>query len=149
MDADAHHLRVLARRIRQQGAALRDEAHTLVARSRAIGWTGLSAIAMIDQTIVQARALESVADRCERAARALETHAAAVEDALRLIAEIERRVHAAVDEARGRVRRFLDGVLDALDHRDEVLAAFTPPGPGSPRWLEVRLPGVALPLAPR
>lgn len=146
MDADTHHVRVLAHRVRQQGDTLREDAHGLVARARAVGWTGLSAIAMVHQTELQSRALERIADRHEAAARALESHAAAVEETVRVITEIERRVLAAVDAARGRVRRFLGGLLDAVDHADEVLAGFTPPASGSPLWLDVRLPGVSLPV---
>jgi hypothetical protein len=145
MEPDPHQIRALAHRIRQQGAEVSADAHDLVARSRAVGWTGLAGAAMVDQTIVQARVLAQVAARHESAARALEAHAAAVEDAMALIAEIEHRVRTAVDGARSRIQRFLGGLLDAVDGDDEALARFTGPPPGSPAWLQVRLPGVALP----
>jgi hypothetical protein len=145
MDADPQQIRALAHRVREQGDRVRADARDLVARSRAVEWTGLAGVAMAGQTVVHSRVLAHLADRHEQAARALDAHAAAVEDALALIAEIERRVHAAVDEARGRLRRFLDGLIDAVDDADEALAHFTGPAPGSPEWLQVRLPGLALP----
>ena len=86
-----------------------------------------------------------VGQQHDEVARALEAHATAVEESLALIAEIERRVHAATAAARGRVHRFLDGLLDSLDPVDDALARFVPPPPGSPDWLHVRLPGLSLP----
>jgi hypothetical protein len=145
MHADPHHVRALARRLREQGAEVRAEADDLVDRALAVAWTGLAGTAMAGQTVAQARLLRHVAERHEAAARTLEAHAAAVEQTLDQIAEIEHRVHAAVDAARSRMRRFLGGLLDAVDAGDEVLAHFAPPPPGSPQWLEVRLPGVVLP----
>lgn len=142
---DVHQIRALARRMAEQGTDVRAEATDLVARCRAVGWTGLSGAAMVDQAVGQARALDVIAELHDTAASELRAHAAAVEARLALIGEIERRVHAAVDAARSRLRRFLDGLLDAVDPRDEALAAFSPPPPGSPLWLEVRLPGVVLP----
>lgn len=138
-------IRALARCVRQQGADVRVDAHHLVAHSRAVGWTGLAGAAMVGATTGQGDALRVLAEQHEAAARALERHAEAVEGALAIVAETERLVLSAVHEARGRVRRFVDGLLDAVDHSDEVLARFVPPPPGSPEWLHVRLPGVALP----
>ncbi|GAA1952935.1 hypothetical protein GCM10009798_10170 [Nocardioides panacihumi] len=149
MYADPQEVRAIARRIREQGAQVRAEASDLVDRSRAVGWSGLAGTAMAAQTAVQARVLAGVAEQHEAAARALEAHATAVEEALALIAEIERRVHGAVDAARSRLRKVADGLLDTVGDADETLAGFVPPGPGSPRWLQVRLPGVALPGPPR
>jgi hypothetical protein len=47
------------------------------------------------------------------------------------------------------VAGFLHGLLDAVDPTDELLAHFTPPAPGSPQWLDVRLSGVDLPVPRR
>lgn len=149
MHVEPMEIRALARRIREQGVAARADAEHLVGRCKGVGWTGLSGAAMVGRAIVQATALQAVADRHETAARALEVHAAAVGESLALIAEVERRVHAAMGVARHRVRSFLDGLLDAIDPVDEALAAFVPPPPGSPEWLRVRLPGVTLPEALR
>lgn len=145
MYADPQEVRAVARRIREQGGLVRAEAHDLVDHSAAVGWTGLAGAAMASQTVIQARVLAGVAEQHESAARALEAHAAAVEETLALIAEIERRVQAAVEGARSRIERVADGLLDKLGDADEMLAGFVPPDPGSPRWLQVRLPGVALP----
>jgi hypothetical protein len=145
MQAEPWEIRALAHRVREQGAEARADAHDVVARSRAVGWTGLAGAAMAGRTAVQARVLSEIADRHETAARALEAHAAAVEASFALIAEIEHRVHTAVDAARSRVSRFLHGLIDAIDPTDEALARFVPPPPGSPDWLHVRLPGVPLP----
>lgn len=145
MRAEPFEIRALARRIRHQGAAVRADAHDLVARSQAVGWTGVAGAAMVGRTATQAEILRRIAEQHETAARALEAHAAAVEASFALIAEIERRVHTAVDGARSRLKRFLGGLLDAIDPTDEALAHFIPPPPGSPQWLEVRLPGVTLP----
>lgn len=149
MDAAPHEIRALARRMAQQGAEARTDARDLVHRSHAVGWTGLAGAGMVGRTHLQAGLLEEIARRHEAAARALEAHAAAVEESLALIAEIERRVREAADTARSRVGRFLHGLLDAVDPCDEVLADFIPPPPGSPQWLEVRLPGVVLPARSR
>jgi hypothetical protein len=145
MQVEPGEIRALARRIRAQGEVTAAAAETLVARSRAVGWTGLAGAAMVARTSVQGKVLAEIADQHDRAARALEVHAAAVEDSLALIAEIERRVQVAVHEARGRLRRFVDGLLDRVDPVDEMLDRFVPPPPGSPDWLHVRLPGVGLP----
>ena len=145
MQAEPFEIRALARRIRHQGAAARADAHDLVARSRAVGWTGMTGAAMVSRTTAQADVLRRIAEQHETAARAFEAHAAAVEASLALIAEIERRVNSAVDGAWSRLTRFLGGLLDTMDPSDEVLAHFIPPPPGSPQWLEVRLPGVTLP----
>ena len=149
MYADPQEVRAIARRIRAQGAQVRVDARELVDRSAAVGWAGLAGTAMAAQTVVQARVLTGVAEQHESAARALEAHATAVEETLALIAEIERRVHTAVDAARSRLRKVADGLLDKLGDADEALTGFVPPGPGSPQWLQVRLPGVALPGPPR
>src|SRR4051812_49282085 len=97
MEPDPYQIRALAHRIRQQGAEIRADAHDLVARGGAIGWTGLAGAAMFDQTVAQAHILARVAARHETAARALEAHADAVEDAVALVADVERRARAAVD----------------------------------------------------
>jgi hypothetical protein len=145
MQAEPFEIRALARRIRHQGAVVRADAHDLVARSQAVGWTGLAGAAMVGRTTAQADVLRRIAEQHETAARALEAHAGAVEASLALIAEIEQRVHTAMDGARSRLARFLGGLLDTMDPTDEVLAHFIPPPPGSPQWLEVRLPDVILP----
>jgi len=145
MEPDPHEIRALAHRIGEQGAAARADAHELVRRSHEVGWTGLAGAGMVAQTQLQARLLDEIAVRHETAARALEAHAAAVEETLAVIAAVEARVRAAADAARGRLSRFLHGIVDAVDPGDEVLAHFTPPPPGSPQWLELRLPGVGLP----
>lgn len=149
MDPDPQEIRALARRIDEQGAAARVDARDLLRRSREVGWSGLAAGGMAARAHVQAAVLDQIAARHESAARALEAHAAAVEESLALIAEIERRVRSAADAARGRVERFLHGLLEAVDPCDEALAHFIPPPPGSPRWLDVRIPRVGIPAAPR
>jgi hypothetical protein len=145
MNPDQHQIRALARQIREQGTDVRAEAHDLVSRCRAVGWTGLSGAAMAGQAAAQAHVLGRIAEMHDSAASMLEVHAAAVEQTLALIGEIERRVAAAVEAARSRLGRFVDGLLDAVDPLDEALVAFSPPPPGSPLWLEVRLPGLVLP----
>jgi hypothetical protein len=149
MFADPHEIRALARRVREQGHDVRGDAHDLTTRSRAVGWTGLSGTAMAGATGAGAADLTRIAGEHEVAARALELHAAAVEEAVALVVEIEHRVRSAVDGARERVGRFLGGLVDAIDPVDEVLTRFVPPAPGSPEWLHVRLPGVAHPGLPR
>jgi len=149
MEPDPHEIRALAHRIGEQGAAAGADAHDLVRHSHQVGWTGLAAAGMVAQTAAQARLLEEIATRHETAARALRVHAAAVEESLALIAQIESQVRAAADAARGRLSGFLHGLLDVVDPCDEVLAHFTPPPPGSPQWLDVRLPGVGLPARSR
>ncbi|SFC14824.1 hypothetical protein SAMN04487968_10465 [Nocardioides terrae] len=148
MQAEPFEIRALAHRVRAQGAATSAAADALAGRARDIGWTGLAGAAMVGRTTAQARILGEIADQHDTAARALEAHAAAVEQSLALIAEIERRVHTAMAGARCRVRRFLDGVLDSLDPVDDALASFVPPPPGSPDWLHVRIPGLSLPGLP-
>jgi hypothetical protein len=149
MQVDPWEIRALARKVRDQGDQTRAAADALRVRVRQVGWTGLAGGAMALRTTLRAAQLTEIADRHEAAARALEAHAAAVEEAQALIAEIEHRVHSAVAAAKGRVRRFLDGLLDAVDPDDDVLAAFVPPAPGSPDWLHVRVPGLPLPGAAR
>jgi HPt (histidine-containing phosphotransfer) domain-containing protein len=142
---DPHEIRVLARRMQEQGADVRDTAHALLGLGRALGWTGLAASAMAAQLAVQADVLTGIAAQHDAAVRALESHAAAVADALARIAEIERRVRSAVEAAHDRVGRLLAGLVDAVDPLDEALVRFVPPAPGSPQWLAVRVPGLALP----
>jgi hypothetical protein len=148
MDADPHQIRALARHVREQGEDVHAEADALVARCRAVGWTGVSGAAMVGRAVTHAHVLRRIAALHAAAACALDVHATAVDEALTLIAEIERRVHTAMDGARSRLKRFLAGLIDAVDPHDEALAAFAPPPPGSPLWLEVRLPGLALPALP-
>jgi len=145
MLAEPCEIRALAHRVRAQGAATAAAAEALAAGARGIGWTGLAGAAIVGRTLGQARSLREIAEQHDEVARALEAHAAAVEESLALIAEIERRVDAALAVARGRVHRFLDGLLDSLDPVDDALARFVPPPPGSPDWLHVRLPGLSLP----
>lgn len=143
MYADTRAIRHLAAGLRERAGDIRAEADALAGRAETCLWAGLAADAMRGRARLQASVLRRCADEHADAAEALEAHAAAVEDAMALIAAIERKAAQLVEGARSRVAAWVDGVADAvLDHRDEALAAFVPPPPGHPAWLKVELPGV-------
>jgi hypothetical protein len=141
MYGDTDAIRRLARTMREQGAALRSEAGTLLTRAEAVPWYGLAADAMRARVQAQATSLRRTARLSDDAAVALDHHADEVDRLKALIAEIERRVTALVAAARDRLAGLLADVLP--DPVDELLARFVPPPPGHRDWLLVDLPGLA------
>jgi hypothetical protein len=141
MYGDTEAIRGLARTMREQGAALRSEATTLLARAEAVAWQGLAADAMRGRVRAQAAALRRTAELSCQAAVALDLHADEVDRRKALIAEIEHRVTALVSAARDRLAGLVSSVLP--DPVDELLAGFVPPPHGHRDWLLVDLPGLS------
>lgn len=141
MYGDTEAIRGLARTMREQGAALRSEAATLVARAEAVPWQGVAADAMRVRVRAQAAALHRTAELSDHAAGALDHHADEVDRRKALIAEIEHRVTALVSAARDRLAGLVSSVLP--DPVDELLAGFVPPPHGHRDWLLVDLPGLS------
>jgi hypothetical protein len=127
--------------MRDQGAALRTEAATLLARAEAVPWQGLAADAMRACVRTQVASLRRTAGLSDDAAAALDRHADEVDRLKALIASIERRVTALVDAAKHRIAGLVESVLP--DPVDELLARFDPPPPGHRDWLLVDLPGLS------
>jgi hypothetical protein len=141
MYGDTEAIRGLARTMRDQGAALRSEATSLLARAEAVPWQGVAADAMRARVRAQVAALRRTAGLSDDAAVALDHHADEVDRRKRLIAEIEHRVTALVSAARDRLAGLVSSVLP--DPLDELLARFVPPPPGHRDWLLVDLPGLS------
>ena len=140
MYGDTEAIRGLARTMREQGAALRSEATTLLARAEAVPWQGLAADAMRARVQTQVPSLRRTARLSDDAAVALDRHADEVDRLKALIAAIERRVMALVSAARDRLAGLLADVLP--DPVDELMARFVPPPSGHRDWLLVDLPGL-------
>lgn len=141
MYGDTDVIRGLARTMRAQGAALREEATMLLAHAEATAWQGLAADAMRARVRSQAAGLRGTADLADEAALALDRHADEVDRLKALIAALERQVTALVAAARDRLGGLLSTVLP--DPVDELLARFVPPPSGHRDWLTIDLPGLA------
>src|SRR5690242_18044120 len=111
MYGDTEAIRALARTMRAQGAALRSESGTLLARAEAVPWQGLAADAMRARVRAQAASLRRTARLSDDAAAALDRHADEVDRLKALIADIERRVTAMVATARDRLAGLVASVL--------------------------------------
>jgi hypothetical protein len=147
MYGDTEVIRGLARTMRDQAAALRDEAGTLLTRAEAVPWHGLAADAMRLRVRGQVHSLEHTAGLADTAATALDRHADEVDRLKELIATIERKAAALVAAARDRLAGLASmaaGLAGGLlsDPVDELLDRFVPPPPGHRDWLLVDLPGL-------
>ena len=144
MYGDTTVIRGLARRLREQGADIRAEADSRAAHAEAVAWSGLAADAMRGLARAHAGDLRRCALRHADAAEALERHAREVDRLEELIADIERRVGAALRTA----GHALGGLAHALAHvvpdpLERWAQHFVPPPPGSKEWLDVHVPGAS------
>jgi hypothetical protein len=138
MYGDTTAIRVLARRLREQGHDVLAEADALVGQAEAVQWTGLAADTMRLMARRHAGDLRACAALHEDAAEALERHAREVDHLKALIEAVERRVTRLLDSAGGIVHSLASHVVpDAMDH---WLDHFDPPPHGSKEWLDVHLP---------
>jgi len=130
--------------MRGEGAALRAEADTLLARAETVAWSGLAADAMRARVRAQVDALRRTAGLSDGAADALDRHAVEVDRRKALIAAIEHQAMALVAAAKDRLSE-LAGLVGGLlpDPLDELLARFDPPPSGHRDWLLVDLPGLS------
>ena len=140
MYGDTEAIRGLARTMREQGAALRSEATSLLTGAESVPWQGVAADAMRALVHEQAASLRRTAGLSDDAAHALERHADEVDRLKALIRAIEHRVMSLVDAARSRIAGLVESVLP--DPVVELLARFDPPPPGHRDWLRVELPGL-------
>lgn len=141
MYGDTEAIRGLARTMRGQGHALRDEAQRSRSRAEAVAWEGLAADAMRMRVREQTGALRRTAMLADEAAAALDRHADEVDRLKALIAAVEAKVMRLVDAAKDRLDALLHHVMP--DPVDELLARFVPPPSGHRDWLTVDLPGLA------
>ena len=141
MYGDTEAIRRLARTMREQSAALRDEASGLLTRAERAPWEGLAADAMRLRVREQTTALQHTAQLADTAAAALDRHADEVDRLKALIAAIEQQVLALVGAAKERLSGLLDAVLP--DPVDALLARFVSPPSGHRDWLAVELPGLS------
>lgn len=125
MYGDPDAIRALASRLQAQADEVRDEADRLVSLLSRTRWTGLAADAARTRGRRRAGDLAACAAQHDGAAEALERHAREVEERRALIARAER----------------VAGVL--LDTGVELVGSLPPPGHRD--WLDVALPGLALP----
>lgn len=138
MYGDTAVIRALARRMREHGDDLRQEAAELAARAETVPWSGLAADAMRRVAREQAGLLRGCADAHEAAADALDHHAREVDRLKDLIAAIEHRAVRLLESAASGVAGLLGHVLpDAVEH---WAGHFEPPPHGSRAWLDVHLP---------
>lgn len=137
---DPEGIRRLARRLAREAAGMREDAAQVQRAVQAVPWQGVAADAMAAASRHRVAQLRHTADLYDEAAEQLADHARRVADRLALIAAIEQHVLGLLDRARSRVLDAAAGLLEALDPRDELLAAFRPPPSGSVEWLTVRLP---------
>ena len=139
---DPEAIRAMGRRLAARAQEMRDDARHVERVVGGVPWHGVAAGAMSAVTRERVTTLLGTAAHYDDAAAALAHHAATVTQRMELIASIERRALALVGEAERRVRDFHAGLVDALDPRDELLAAFSAPAHGSVAWLGVHLPGL-------
>lgn len=137
---DPDGVRALSRRFAGQADQMRDAASAVLRVVDATPWCGEAATVMASAVRGRAADLLHTADLYDDAARELADHARTVAERLALIEATERLVLEAVSAARTRVADVAAGLLDRLDPRDELLAAFQPPPSGSSAWLTLRLP---------
>ena len=140
MYGDTSAIRVHARRMRERGGDIRAEANALLRNAEAVPWTGLAAEAMLRLAREHAAELQACAAAHDHAADALERHAREVDHLKDLIANIERRVWAAIDAATSGLSGLVGHVVP--DPLDRWARSFDPPPHGSRAWLDVRLPDV-------
>lgn len=147
MYGDPSAIRGLAARLRDQADDLRRQGDELLARSEAVPWLGRAAEAMRAHARERVAALRETARVHDDAAEALDRHAAEVARRQALIAELERRAHRLVSDARGRLAGFAEGLRGGVeqlwdDPADERLLRFVAPPTGHRDWLSVDLPGL-------
>jgi hypothetical protein len=145
MYGDTTVIRGLARRLRDQGEAIRAEADSLAAHAEAVRWSGLAADAMRSLARTHAGDLRQCAVRHGDAAEALDRHAREVDHVEDLIAGIERRVRGVLDGALHAGGHAFGGLTDALAHvvpdpLEHWAQHFVPPPHGSKEWLDVHVP---------
>lgn len=146
MYGDPEAIRRLGGELRTQARRVEATADQLLAEATAVEWHGVAASAMRGHVHTQAVALRRVATAHRQAAAALEHHADRVAYLLAMIARIEHTVMTAIASAKRRIAKLIDGVIDAVTPLEELLDGFVPPPPGDRRWLDVRIPGLPLPV---
>lgn len=147
MYGDPTAIRALAARLRDQADDLRRQGDALLARSEAVPWLGLAADAMRAHARDRAAALGETARVHDDAAEALDRHADEVARRQALIADLERRAHRLVSDARERLTGLAEGLRTGVDRlwddpADERLLRFVAPPAGHRDWLRVDLPGL-------
>lgn len=138
MYGDTAVIRALARRMREDGDDLRQEAAELAARAETVPWSGLAADAMRRVAREQAGLLRGCADAHEAAADALDHHAREVDRLKDLIAAIEHRALHLLESASGGLAGLVGHMLP--DAVDRWAHGFDPPPHGSVAWLDVAVP---------
>jgi hypothetical protein len=138
MYGDTAVILALARRMREHGDDLRQEAAELAARAETVPWTGLAADAVRRVAREQAGLLRGCADAHEAAADALDHHAREVDRLKDLIAAIEHRALHLLESASGGLAGLVGHVLP--DAVDRWAHGFDPPPHGSVAWLDVAVP---------
>ncbi len=138
MYGDTAVIRALARRMREHGDDLRQEAAELAARAETVPWSGLAADAMRRVAREQAGLLRGCADAHEAAADALDHHAREVDRLKDLIAAIEHRALHLLESASGGLAGLVGHMLP--DAVDRWAHGFDPPPHGSVAWLDVAVP---------
>ncbi|MFT4289017.1 hypothetical protein [Nocardioides sp.] len=146
MYGDPRAIRRLGGELRAQARRVEEEADRLIAEAAAVEWDGVAATAMRAHVQAQAGGLRRAAAAHRQAADALDRHADRVAYLLKMIARIEHAVMSAIASAKRRITKFLDGLIDSLTPMEEVLRDFVPPPAGDRRWLDVRIPGLSLPV---
>jgi NAD(P)-dependent dehydrogenase (short-subunit alcohol dehydrogenase family) len=143
MYGDSTVIRALARRLREQGAAIRAEADSLTRHANAVEWTGLAGDAMRVLVRDHGADLRACAALHADAADALDRHAREVDRVKELIASIEQQALGALDSVRHAVGDLTHTVSNAVPGPLEHWAhRFVPPPQGSKDWLAVHLPSV-------
>ncbi len=138
MYGDTAVILALARRMREHGDDLRQEAAELAARAETVPWSGLAADAMRRVAREQAGLLRGCADAHEAAADALDHHAREVDRLKDLIAAIEHRALHLLESASGGLAGLVGHMLP--DAVDRWAHGFDPPPHGSVAWLDVAVP---------
>ncbi len=138
MYGDTAVIRALARRMREHGDDLRQEAAELAARAETVPWSGLAADAVRRVAREQAGLLRGCADAHEAAADALDHHAREVDRLKDLIAAIEHRALHLLESASGGLAGLVGHMLP--DAVDRWAHGFDPPPHGSVAWLDVAVP---------
>lgn len=138
MYGDTAVILALARRMREHGDDLRQEAAELAARAETVPWSGLAADAVRRVAREQAGLLRGCADAHEAAADALDHHAREVDRLKDLIAAIEHRALHLLESASGGLAGLVGHMLP--DAVDRWAHGFDPPPHGSVAWLDVAVP---------
>ena len=138
MYGDTTVIRAHARRMRERGDDIREQAEALLGNAESVPWMGAAADAMRELARQHAAGLRACAGLHEDAATALERHAREVDRVKDLIASIEHRVLGIVESATSRVVSLVDHLVP--DAFDDWVKDFKPPAHGSLAWLEVSVP---------